>query len=377
MATSILDMAPPVASAAQGAEYPLYGAALRGGSYNSHVVSALVFVALTAMGLVSIWVTAWVGACLILALYFDARPLRRKIVLSAIPSQTMLYAQVLARAAGDALPFYVFAYFVYIFAAPLWLWTNVAVSSFVMLYGVYMAVRAWWLVRYLWLLGYRWENAGRTFAVHEANLKSRSMAIRHVLWAYFLGNIGLVIRCASQVMTIALFEWIRVSTATDLSRFPALRDHRLSIGIVVAVIWLATFWWAIKRALLVYYRTHRTFHNCPPLYDSIHSIHHRGVLPTPLDSGTISPAEFIITEMALPGGMLVPNWWWTIAQIILGIFGHWASHDAGTTMKFSQHHLHHHRLFSVNFGLSPAEDARFGTLYVSPLKTDAQVAAAS
>jgi hypothetical protein len=378
MATSILDIAPPAAAPeARGAEYPLYGAAARGGPYNSHLVSALVFVALAAVGWAPLWLTAWVVICLILGMSFDARPLQRKIVLAAIPSQTMLYAQVFARAAWDALPFYVFAYFVYIFAAPLWLWTNVAVSSFILLYGVYMAVRAWWLVRYLWLLGYRWEAAGRTFAVHEANLKSRSMALRHVLWAYFLGNIGLVVRCASQVMTIALFEWVRVSTAVDPWRFPALRDHRVVIGLVVAVIWLATFWWAIKRALLVYYRTHRTFHNCPPLYDSIHSIHHRGVLPTPLDSGTISPAEFIITEMALPGGMIVPNWWWTIAQIVLGVFGHWASHDAGTTMTFPQHHLHHHRYFSVNFGLSPAEDARFGTLYVAPPNANAPLATAS
>jgi hypothetical protein len=93
MATSILDIAPPVAApAARGAEYPLYGAAARGGPYNSHVVSVLVFVALTGVGWVSVWLTAWVGVCLILGLYFDARPLRRKVVLSAIPSQTMMYA---------------------------------------------------------------------------------------------------------------------------------------------------------------------------------------------------------------------------------------------------------------------------------------------
>ncbi len=238
------------------------------------------------------------------------------------------------RAAWDALPFYVFAYIAYVCVAPVWLPFNVAVSSFIMLYGFYMLVRTYWLVRYLWLLSYRWENAGQTFAVHEANLHSHSVAVRHVLWSYFLGNIGLIIRCASQVMTIGIFEWLRIAGGMDLANHPASRHHLVLISIVAAAIWLAAFWLAVRRALLIYYRTHRTFHNCRPLYDSIHSIHHRGVLPTPLDSGTISPAEFFITEMALPSWMLVPNWWWTITQIIVAFAGHWASHDSGTDASF-------------------------------------------
>jgi len=364
MATSVLELeqvgaAPDV----RGAEYPLYGQAPRGGPYNSHLVSAAVFVALSALGLVSSWLTVWVGVCLAAAMLLDDRSWKRKVVPAAIPGQLALYVQVLARAALDALPYYAFAYLVYVCVAPLWLWTNLAISSFVMLYGFYMVVRAWWLVRYLWLLSFRWENAGRTFAVHEANLHSRPAAIRHVLWSYFLGNIGLVIRCASQVLTISLFEWLRRWSSMDLVSHPTFGANYLPIAVAVAVLWIATFWLAIRRALLIYYRTHRTFHNCGPLYDSIHSIHHRGVLPTPLDSGTISPAEFIITEMALPAATVVPNWWWTTSQIVLAFAGHWASHDAGTQRKFPQHHLHHHRLFNVNFGLSPAEDAQFGTLY--------------
>jgi hypothetical protein len=363
MATSLLpiETAAP-APAVHGAEYPLYGQAQRGGFYNSHLLSALVFVALAAAGFINVWLTAWLITCLVVAIVLDGRGWRRKVVVAAMPGQLLLYLQVLARAAWDALPYYAFAYLVYIFVAPLWDWTNLAVSSFVMLYGFYMAVRGWWLVRYLWLLVFRWEDAGRTFAVHDANFRTRGAAIRHVLWAYFLGNIGLVIRCASQVLTIALFEWLRTATNMDLGTRADWRPYLLPVGLAVAAAWLGTFKLAINRALLIYYKTHRTFHECLPLYDSIHSIHHRGVLPTPLDSGTISPAEFFITEMALPAGMLVPNWWWTIAQAILAYWGHWASHDAGTRLKFSQHHLLHHRLFNVNFGLSPAEDERFGTL---------------
>ena len=131
------------------------------------------------------------------------------------------------------------------------------------------------------------------------------------------------------------------------------------------MIWLATLWPAIKRALLIYYRTHRTFHANRPLYSSIHSIHHRGVLPTQLDSGTISPAEFWITEMVVPSAALVPNWYFVIIQVVLAFFGHLPSHDTGTRWAMSQHHLHHHRLFRVNLGLTSAEDAEFGTLFTA------------
>lgn len=356
---------PPLSAlpAHDGAEYPLYGSAQAGGAYNSHLASAVVFAALTAIGAVNGWLTAWVLLCLVAALLFDNRSWRRKIALPALGGQLALYLQVLARAALDALPFYVFAYVIYVCVAPVVLPTNLAVSSFVLLYGFYMIFRLYWLVRYLWLLNFRWESAGRTFEVHEANLKSRSMAIRHVIWAYFLGNIGLVVRCASQVLTIGLFEYLRTALGMRLEDHPLASGRLTTIFLVAAAVWAATFWFAVKRTLLIYYRTHRTFHSSRPLYDSIHSIHHRGVLPTPLDSGTISPAEFFITEMALPAGALVPNWWWTVANIILAFAGHLPSHDVGTRASFPQHHLNHHRWFNVNFGLTPSEDARFGTLY--------------
>jgi sterol desaturase/sphingolipid hydroxylase (fatty acid hydroxylase superfamily) len=371
MATSVYELEHgAVTPDVRGAEYPLYGQAQQGGPYNSHLVSEAVFVVLTFLGLVSAWLTAWIGACLVAAMLLDSRPWKRKVVPAAIPAQFALYVQVLARALWDALPSYAFAYLIYVCIAPLWVRANVAISSFVMLYGFYMLIRAFWLVRYLCLLICRWENAGRTFAVREVNLKSRSVAIRHVLWSYFLGNMGLVIRCSIQVMTIGLFERLRMFSDMDLARYDALSAHLVPISLAAATIWLATFWLTIRRALLIYYRTHRTFHNCLPLYASIHKIHHRAVLPTPLDSGTISPAEFLITEMALPSATLVPNWWWTISQIIFAFAGHWASHDSGTKRTSPQHHLHHHRLFNVNFGLSPAEDAQFGTLYMGPMNAE-------
>jgi sterol desaturase/sphingolipid hydroxylase (fatty acid hydroxylase superfamily) len=67
--------------------------------------------------------------------------------------------------------------------------------------------------------------------------------------------------------------------------------------------------------------------------------------------------------MAFPVGVLVPNWSWTLSQVVVAIAGHLPSHDAGTRFRFPQHHLAHHKLFTVNFGLLPSEDKRFGTLY--------------
>lgn len=356
----------PADAPRRGAEYPVYGHALTGGAYNSHLVSIGIVVGLAALGLVNLWLTWWLVLCLAAAMLADARSWGRKVALRAMPGQVAQYAQVLARACWDALPQYVFAYAIYVCTAPIVQPLNLAVSSFVMLYGFYMTIRLYWVVRYLWVLAFRFDSAGRTLGVREANLKSRGMAIRHVIWSYFLGNIGLVIRCASQVLTIGLFEMIRTRTDMDLTRSATFSGHLTLIFVIAAAIWAALFYFSVKRALLIYYRAHRTFHNTRSLYDSIHSIHHRGVFPTPLDSGTISPFEFLITEMAIPAGTLVPNWWFTAAQIVLAYAGHLPSHDTGTRIEFARHHLDHHRFFNVNFGLTPAEDAKYGTLHKNP-----------
>jgi len=347
----------------KGAEYLLFGKAKRGGAYNSHLVSGIIFAILGITGVVNPWLVVWLEVCLVAGILIDERSLKKKISLRAIPSQMMLYSQVLLRAMWEALPFYLLAYVLYVGMAPIILKTNLVISSFVMLYGFYMVWRAFWLAKYLWVLLFRWENAGHTFEIHEANLKNRSAAIRHVLWGYFLGNVGLVVRCASQVMTIGLFEFVRQRTSMDLTAYPALADYLMPIFIVGTIIFLATFFMALQPALSIYYRAHRTFHTHLALYDCIHGIHHKGVLPTQLDSGTISPFEFFITEMALPTGMLVPNWWWTGTQVILALVGHLPSHDANSRMKTGHHHLAHHRYFNVNFGLTPAADIRYGTLH--------------
>jgi sterol desaturase/sphingolipid hydroxylase (fatty acid hydroxylase superfamily) len=357
-------VAPP-ATFAPGAEYRVYGRAKTGGVYNSHLVSGVVFAALGAIGAISIWLVLWIEVCLLAAFVLDRRSWTRKVSLTAIPGQLMLYSQVLVQVLRDAALVYALAFALYVCVAPTLNPWNVAISSFVMLYGFYMVLRLYWLARYLWVLSFRWEDAGRTFQVREANLKSRAMAINHVLWAFFLGNVGLVVRCASQVVTIALFEFLRQRLNLDLTGHAALSPHLTTIFWGAAAVWLITLWPAIQPALWVYYRAHRAFHHCRPLYDSIHSIHHRAVLPTPLDSGTISPLEFGITEMAAPTVTLLPNWYWTIVQVIIALAGHVPSHNAGTFSKLAQHHLLHHRYFTANYGLFPRQDRRYSTLVLA------------
>ncbi|WP_417734800.1 sterol desaturase family protein [Rosistilla oblonga] len=354
-----------------GAEYRLFGAAGTGGAYNSHFVAGAIFIGLAAVGAIDWWLAIWLDSCLAIGLLLDRRTMNRKLALRAMPGQMLLYSQVALRAAVHLLPYYLFAFVLYLGMAPVILPLNFAISSFAMLYGFYMAIRIYWLVRYLWVLHFHWERAGRTFQTHQANLKTRSSAIRHVLWAFFLGNVGLVVRCSSQVITIAGFEYLRQRMNLDLTKHPDLSGHMMTIFWGTTAIWLATFWFALQPAFLIYYRVHRTFHTCRPLYDSVHSIHHRGVLPTQLDSGTISPLEFALTELNLPAATLVPNWYWTLGQIILALAGHFPSHDTNTWMKTGHHHLLHHRLFNVNFGLIAREDKRYGSYYCEPSKATA------
>ncbi|MGD9647786.1 MAG: sterol desaturase family protein [Pirellulales bacterium] len=356
----------PTAVERRRAEYVLWGRAKAGGAYNSHLLALGVFALCALVGWMNLWLFVWLSVCTGIAMLIDERPWRRKIDPAAMAGQFGLYLQLLAQAAWDALPFYALAYGLYVCTVPYIAPLNLAVSSFTLLYAFFMIVRVGWLVFYLWRIGFRWNQAGRTFANRKANLRSRSVALRHVLWAYFLGNVGLVVRCGVQVVTLGLFEWIRQRSGMDLQHHPAAAAHLPTIFGVAVVVWFATLWISIKRALLIYYRTHRTLHAHPSLYSSIHSIHHFGVLPTPLDSGTISPAEFWITEMAIPTITIVPNWHFFLIEVCVALIGHLPSHSTGTRLlEFSQHHLNHHRHFNVNLGLTAAEDREFGTLFIA------------
>lgn len=349
-----------------GAIYRLFGSAKRGGEYNGHIMFSIILLTLGVTGLTSWTIVGWGMLCFVVAFLLDERPMKRKVSLPAIPGQFLMYAQVVLNSAWLALPHYTFACLIYFCIYPLREQFNLSVSSFVMMYAFYMVIRIVYLTYFTYALtvGYGRVNP-RVFEEQRANLRTRQIALRHVWWTYFLGNIGLIMKCSVQVLTIGSFELLRRWSGFDLASNATLAPYASTITVVALVLALPAFWLSVKLSSRVYYRTHRSFHVYKPLFDSIHAIHHRGILPTPLDSGTISPMEYFITDMARPGVLLLPNWLFVLSEVGLAFGAHLPSHDAGTSHKFGQHHLAHHKYVVYNFGLFPRDDERWGTLFVT------------
>ena len=285
--------------------------------------------------------------------------------LRAIPAQFLLYLQLVTNAFRNALPQYTFAFVIYLGIYPLRERFNLPVSSFVMLYGFYMVLRIGYLSLFTFALTVGSNRIHlRVFQEQRANLRNRRVALRHIWWTYFLGNTGLFVKCAVQVITIAGFESLRLWIGFDVESHPLTAQHLTTINVVGVILCVVGVALSVRLSSTVYYRTHRTLHVCKPLFDSIHAIHHRGILPTPLDSGTISPLEYIITDMARPMVMLIPNWLFVLSEIGLAFGAHLPSHTTGTLQKFGQHHLAHHKYVVYNFGLFPADDERWGTRFI-------------
>ncbi|MCH2213095.1 MAG: sterol desaturase family protein [Fuerstiella sp.] len=364
----------PAGEIPRGAVFRLFGTAGRGGEYNGHIIFSCVILGLTAFGVLSIQTLCWVLACLIATFLLDDRSLHRKVSFRAIPGQLFLYLQLLLNAIQVALPQYTYTFVIYLGIYPLREKFNLPVSSFVMLYGFYMVIRIGYLLLFTWALTIGSNRISlRVFQERRANLRNNRVALRHVWWTYFLGNTGLFVKCAVQVMTIAGFESLRKWIGFDVTTHPLTASHQTMItvtGIILVIVGLGL---SARLSSSVYYRTHRTFHVCKPLFDSVHAIHHRGILPTPLDSGTISPLEYIITDMARPAVMLIPNWLFVLSEIGLAFGAHLPSHTTGTLQKFGQHHLAHHKYVVYNFGLFPSDDERWGTRFV-PEEPDATAA---
>jgi len=349
-----------------GAVYRLWGTGRRGGEYNGHIMFSLVMVGLTAADVVSLSVFGWIMTCLVATFLLDNRSLQRKVSLVALPGQAVLYVQLVINAFWTALPHYAFAFVVYLCVYPLQEKLNVSISSFVMLYGFYMVLRIVYLSVYTYALTIGSDRMQLdVFSEHRANLRNRQVALRHVWWTYFLGNTGLFAKCSVQIMTVGAFEFLRSQIGLDVATHPVLSPYVnwiCGLGVILCVVGIGL---SLGMSSRVYYRAHRTLHVCKPLFDSVHAIHHRGILPTPLDSGTISPLEYFITDMARPAYMLIPNWLFVLCEIGLAWMAHLPAHTTGTHSKLGGHHVAHHRYVVYNFGLMPEDDERWGTLFVS------------
>jgi len=351
----------------EGAVYSLWGSAQRGGEYNSHILFSLVIASLTLLNLIPPAVGIWIAICLVATFLLDNRSLQRKVNLRSLPGQAFLYVQLVMRSFLTAFPHYAFAFMAYLCVWPVQDALNISfTSSLAMLYGFYMVLRLVYLARFTWALTGSGRVRPAVFSEERANLRDRQTALRHVWWTYFLGNTGLFAKCSVQVMTIGAFESLRQLLGLDLYNHPSIAPYSPFISALGVVLTTVGAGMSLKMSARVYYRAHRTLHVCKPLFDSVHAIHHRGILPTPLDSGTISPLEYFITDMARPAYMLLPNWLFVLCEIALAGWGHLPAHTTGTNSKLGGHHVAHHRFVVYNFGLMPEDDERWGTLYVAP-----------
>lgn len=181
---------------------------------------------------------------------------------------------------------------------------------------------------------------------------------RTLVWAFCLGNIGLIVRCFKYDAFRSLMDAIGPKSW----RFCAdafWTQIAYAILASAAILMQVHFNWADN---LVFYKLHRTLHQSSGLYDFCHSAHHRARVPTILDSGTISPAELILTDSTIPAILVLAPTFVVIGFEFMAVCGHWGAHASELgSFSFGRHHRVHHRLPSKNFGLANHYDRLFAT----------------
>ena len=357
-----------------------------GGTYNFYVLFILAMIGAGWGGLVDWRFMLFLIASLLIALFLDDSSWKVKIALESMPSQMSLYCKLLVKVAQDLWFSYAIALLFFFLVEPMWHsglaevfpWT--ATSSFWLLYGFYFVVQLFFLIKYIFIILSKWETYDKPpFRLKKYNLATKQKALKHVIWSFFLSNIGLTVRCGSQVATLFVFRKIQLSlgleniTSGFQANYPAVF---WGVAIACVLPWLLFVKLNVKPALYNYYVTHRTLHEVKSLYDSIHRIHHKATFPTILDSGTISPAEFAITEYSAPIIKLLPQPLWVLLEMFLAVTGHFSAHhtvlskdNEKSSVKNSKkeqvlmHHHYHHRLFNCNYGLGleGGLDVKFGT----------------
>ena len=294
-----------------------------------------------------------------------------------LPIQLSAYAELLARWTADVFPIYFLSFLVYVAVRPvresLNLWGG---ASFLPVYGFYLVFRTILLVQYLHLVRTRWDDPPlrNPIGQKDGNFRDAASATRHLIWSYFVGNVGVTVRCATQMGQILIFETAAVALGplvVDWNRrlpffsgAPGFVVPTVAAGaLVVILLWQRKLY---PFADYLYYRVHRTLHENRALFTFLHRIHHKAIVTTPLDSGTICPLEFVLTETVWPPAALVPDWLFTVWQIHFAVTGYWPSHKTTAGLRVQDgntFHVYHHYKPSVNFGILAESDARFGTLY--------------
>lgn len=242
--------------------------------------------------------------------------------------------------------------------------------AFVCLYGLYLVVRTPVFIRLMLRVRRGWEqDTLPPFEVKKANFSSKDAATRHLVWSYFLGNVGVTVRCASYATYTTLLDGIWKA----LGGFPQVSTATTTGTVIVAGAVLLTI--ATLHSNHIFYDSHRAFHRNQPLFDSVHRIHHQATYPTPLDSGTESPGELLLTQATIVSMHILPSWFFLACESLF-MLGHFGSHTAGTKDLVSENHLGHHVVYTGGFG-QLFEDVQQGTYRGAGLASQPQVAASS
>jgi sterol desaturase/sphingolipid hydroxylase (fatty acid hydroxylase superfamily) len=354
-----------------GATYPVssFSKGGRGGTYNLYLVLAVVLVVGACVGKVNPWLSAFITASTIAGFLLDAESVQRKLDLAALPAQLVAYAELVLLWFRDVWLGLVLIFACYTLVEPYWkrvcLWDG---NNFWPLYGTYIAFRLVLLARYLLSIWKRWDDALPPFEIQRANLGTRAKAARHLLWSFFVGNVGLLVRSGHQAAAIVLFDSVQTSLGIQdvhLGPFAA------ALGVVI---WVFVLHSMVVSYGALYYKLHRTMHENKSLYVAIHRLHHKGVHPTALDSGTESPFEYFMTTAQLYGYWLLPDWCSYALELPAAYAACHSHHTRLSSDNRLHYHVDHHRLYKVNYTLEPASgDRLFGTVFTGTFREEQAV----
>ena len=238
-------------------------------------------------------------------------------------------------------------------------------------FGMYMAARVGWVAFLLWRMR-DWDGPVRRepFVRRELNLATRAKARNHLAWSWATGFPGTVMRVWPQLLQWYAFEalYARVADAGWLGASGQLLPEWAMSG--------AWFWAGVVPAyvfvlavlnnhselehMYFFYKSHRSMHESHALYCFFHAAHHFARRPLPLDSGTISAAEFSLTESDRYSQMLNPDWL-NLAHDLVWVYFHlWDGHYAVSTSPDPP--IGHHISPKTNFGIWPQQDTFFKTM---------------
>ena len=164
-----------------------------------------------------------------------------------------------------------------------------------------------------------------------------------------LVNMSVISYCAS-----LCFGWVwravQPQRAEEADPFVLSREACCWLGHMVVV----DFW---------FYWTHRALH-WPPLYRTVHKIHHKYTSPCAVAAVYAHPLEFVFGNIGgVAMGPILTNChpYTAYAWFFFTLVSTCGSHS-GYRFFSATKHDDHHRLFELNYGVGPLCDTLFGTL---------------